>query len=380
MSTNLPTNLPANLSTNLPNKKNEYDPSLSAGLRAALREGSDDQYKIVWASPLVPPTQLLIQILNEVSAQAQESNEKYGRTLERMRSNIREGHCQVCTVPFEKEEAEAEANCDVNCNLPDDPSYAAYVLAGCCQIIICEYCVTKSKGKTRQFIDRCPNCAKDISVKSGLIRIGAELDLDSALRDETILTPDKETDAAAAPAVAAAAAVPVAAAAPAHPVEIENPKLRALMKFIKQEQIDCISDNIVPAFVQGLLVGERNNPWPADKPRRILIFAMHPESTRQIAQILEIYGAPYSLLRGARAQKDAAVAEVRDAPGTGILLVTAAKDCAGIHMPWLSHIIFYHRVHDRHVEAQVAARGQRLGRTHNLEIMMIVNEAEMANL
>ena len=37
---------------------------------------------------------------------------------------------------------------------------------------------------------------------------------------------------------------------------------------------------------------------------------------------------------------------------------------------------FYHRVHDAHVEAQVAARGQRLGRTQDLSIVLIANEGE----
>ena len=89
---------------------------------------------------------------------------------------------------------------------------------------------------------------------------------------------------------------------------------------------------------------------------------------------------PYSVLRGTRAQKDAVLNAVREAAGNRVLLVTAAKDCAGIHMPWLSDIVFYHRVADRHVEAQVAARGQRLGREHDLTVTVIVNEAENQGL
>lgn len=127
----------------------------------------------------------------------------------------------------------------------------------------------------------------------------------------------------------------------------------------------------------GLLDGVRDAPWPAEKPRKILVFTMHAESTRHIEFALELAGIPYGVLRGLRSQKDAAVEALRRAPSTGVLLVTSAKDCAGIHMPWLSHIEFYHRVTDRHVEAQVAARGQRLGREHNLEIVLIGNEAEV---
>jgi hypothetical protein len=103
---------------------------------------------------------------------------------------------------------------------------------------------------------------------------------------------------------------------------------------------------------------------------------MHAESTRHIEFALGVAGVTYSVMRGTRTQKDAAVEAVRTAAGPAVLLVTAAKDCAGTHMPFLSHIVFYHRVLDRNVEEQLAARGQRLGREHNLEIVLLANEAE----
>jgi hypothetical protein len=49
-------------------------------------------------------------------------------------------------------------------------------------------------------------------------------------------------------------------------------------------------------------------------------------------------------------------------------------------MPFVSDIVFYHRVVDANVEAQVAARGQRLGRAHNLTVTTIVNESEREDL
>lgn len=342
----------------------KYDPSTSSGLRRSLRDGTDAEFHAVWDSPRVLTEPILESILEDCAAAAAETVTVYGKTLGRMRDNIREGCCQVCTLPFEKESGDA-----------------AYVLAGCCQIIICEHCVTRpvrSGGATvRQFIKRCPNCAVDVAASGGaLIRVGAELDLEAALSDRAVV--DREDAPPADPAAGAADAADAIAAAP--PAELANAKLRALVQFIKQEPVEALAQGPVACFVPGLLEGRRTSPWPADKPRRILVFTMHAESTRLIEFALGIAQVPYSVLRGTRSQKDAVLDAVREAAGVRVLLVTAAKDCAGIHMPWLSDIVFYHRVADRHVEAQVAARGQRLGREHDLTVTVLVNEAENQGL
>ena len=59
-----------------------------------------------------------------------------------------------------------------------------------------------------------------------------------------------------------------------------------------------------------------------------------------------------------------------------ILLLTSAKDCGGLDMPFISHLIMYHKVIDLNVMAQVVARGQRLNRTYNLEVTTIMSENE----
>ena len=90
------------------------------------------------------------------------------------------------------------------------------------------------------------------------------------------------------------------------------------------------------------------------------------------------------ILQGNRNQKDDIIKQfsnnVANANANNvtinILLVTSAKDCAGLHLPFVTHIVFYHKVIDKNIEAQVAARGQRLGRTCNLEIISLLNSAE----
>ena len=175
---------------------------------------------------------------------------------------------------------------------------------------------------------------------------------------------------AGAPAGEAASPVPDLLAA--------NPKLRALIALLRGEPIDCINDVATRPYVEGLLEGRRDQPWPPGKPHKFLVFTMHSESTRLVERACADLEIRACVLRGCRAQKDEAVRALHE--DVDVMLVTAAKDCGGLNLPILSHIVFYHRVLDRNVEAQVAARGQRLGREGNLEVVTLVNEAEAVGL
>jgi hypothetical protein len=297
-----------------------------------------------------------------------------------MRDNIREGHCQCCSAPFKAEEEPDSLD-----DGPIEPPEAAYVLAGCCQIIVCETCITRPAGDRdarKSFIKRCPNCARNIDPATGLVRAGAELDLEAALRDETVLGDAPEVPGAPGaleapgPPGAPGASEPSGAPADADPVAgLDNPKLKALLQLLTDQPPECIRDTRVPPFIDGLLDGRRDRPWPPGKRKKFLVFTLHPESTRLIADTLFRCGVPCCVLQGTRAQKDEVMRRIQS-DEVHVLLATTPKDCAGINMPFLSHVIFYHRVLDRNVEAQVAARGQRLGREHNLEIVALINEAE----
>lgn len=324
------------------------DPEVAKALRAALKDGTDAEAAAALAA--AAPGAEATAALRSLEEWAEDLREKHGKTLGRMRDNIREGQCQCCMVPFER------------------GAEPAYVLAGCCQIIVCEPCISRQEGPGRRtFITRCPNCACDIRAATGLVRVGAELDLEAALNDETVL------------GAASTAGAPAGEdASPVLDILAANPKLRALIALLRGEPIDCISDVATRPYVEGLLEGRRDQPWPPGKPHKFLVFTMHSESTRLVERACVELGVRACVLRGCRAQKDEAVRALHE--DVNVMLVTSAKDCGGLNLPILSHIVFYHRVLDRNVEAQVAARGQRLGREGNLEVVTLVNEAEAIGL
>jgi len=158
----------------------------------------------------------------------------------------------------------------------------------------------------------------------------------------------------------------------------ENHKLRALIQLIRNEAIDCKEDKLTDPYIHGLLAGRKDEAWPVNKPRKFLIFAVNSESYKILSGAMCLYKIMYCSMRGTRAKKDEAIRLLRDVPECRVMLVVTPKDCAGLDLPWLSHIVFYHQVLDKNVESQVGARGQRLGRTHNLQIITLLNESEAA--
>jgi len=346
-------------------------------LRRALKNYSDPDVDafIGRAGGLTKKARETLESLEQWAIQ---EKDKYGASLNRMRDNIRQGECQCCMVPFGPAD-----NTDDTAKADEG---AAYVLAGCCQIIVCESCITHVNNKKRSFIRRCPNCARDVQLPAGLVRIGGEIDLDSALLDDALLVgeiiPESDAPAAVAEAPVEAPADENARDENNAPIEARDappdadPKVRALLQLLRGEApIDCLTDQITAPYVTGLLQGRRDVEWPADRPKKFLIFTMHSESTNMLSGVLTRERISHVILRGTREHKVEAIEKLRT--DTPVMLVTQPKDCGGINLPFISTMVFYHRVLDRNVESQVAARGQRLGREFNYEIVSILNEAEI---
>jgi hypothetical protein len=297
-------------------------------------------------------------------------HEEHGGRLQRMRDNVRQGQCQACMVPI------------------DDESY----IVNCCQIVICGYCtIVATAAGRRHYINRCPNCAAAVDPKRNLIYVGADLELESALTDEALMADppaggDEEPPAGGdeePPAEAkgiAGGGAPVAAYA----AWAGEPRLRALLQLLGGDTIEAVSDDPVPAIVQGLLEGRREAPVPVGVRHKYLIFAMHAESARAIAAGLLARGVSHAFLRGARPQKDEAVrrfksrANYADPVGgaVDVLIATSSKDCAGLHLPEVTRLVLYHHHIDKHIAEQAVGRAQRVGREYSLEVIELMNEGE----
>lgn len=273
--------------------------------------------------------------------------------INRMKNNVRDGQCQCCTLPFEDS---------------DD----AYILGSCCQITLCDHCLvnTNNFGK-KTFIQRCPNCSSAITYKN-IIKVSStiELDEENLLMNNTAT--DTATDTATEPALSDIGDSDCG-------IPSTNMKMKSLLRLIHSPSLIntdietyCISDTMVDPYISGLLIGKQNIPNVGQK--KYLIVALVQETNNFISQELTIRNIPHQILGGTSSQKNKIIEKFKT--DIDILLVTAINDCAGLHLPFVSHIIFYHKIIDRNTESQLAARGQRLGREFNLEIISILYQNE----
>lgn len=340
------------------------DEDLVTALRKTLKSGSDAAAAAAIAA-LGRPSLRFKDAMSSLADWAENEMEEHGGRLRRMRENVRQNQCQACMVPI-------------------DPAGASYIV-NCCQIVVCGFCTVVGEGRQRRYITRCPNCAAAVDPARHLIYVGADLGLDGALTDEALLAPAEAAPEAAAPeavepdgAPAPAGAAPDGAPAPAAYAAWDNdPRLRALLQLLKGDPIQCVSDGPVPPPLTGLLEGRRVVAHPAGAPHRYLIFAMHPESMRQIEAGLARAGVAYVRLQGTRAHKDEVVGRFKSGE-THVLLATSSRDCAGLHLPEVTRVVLYHHHHDVQIAKQAVGRAQRIGRTESLEVVILVNEGEAA--
>jgi len=339
----------------------EPDPRILAVVPAAIEKASEAQFAALLGH--LGPSKALRRTLEAVEARAAKGLETYGGQLQRMRDNIREGDCQVCMLGLEGE---------------------CYVV-NCCQTVICGDCTLVGSKKKRRFITRCPNCARDVRPKEDLIFIGEGLDLEASLDDRALLEGEEEAPPEPDGPAGEPPGGPGASREAFYKGLAEDPRLRALLQFALGDPVECLADEEVPAFVTGLLEGKRDAPPPPGTRRKIIIAAMHSESTAKISRALAEaeagFGGPrHVVFQGTRKRRDAAVAEYEDPEGAEIFLLTSAASCSGLHLPWTTHFVEYHRHVDTEIAKQLIGRAQRVGRTVNLEVIALASEGEADRL
>jgi hypothetical protein len=295
-------------------------------LRASNEQWTADQTRVCVASDKT----------SDLAALA-EARRVRASAIERMRANAREGDCQCCTLPLEG---------------------AANIALGCCQIAICDDCVAEARETKR-----CPACTSknfaplpcsgDIPAEHGDIDKGAA-DLQKHLGWETsdwLVTPQPRQAGEAAP----------------RPGDLS--RLAALVHVLQGRECEASEP------IEGLVAGVRSARRPIGTPVRAVVYAGYDESLSAIEKALTKAGIAFRTLRGTCKARAAAVAAVRDGEAA-VLLVATPENCAGLHMPFLTHVIFYHVVFNKNVCVQVASRGARVGREFNLEVVTIMSASE----
>jgi len=329
------------------------DSRLNIKLVHAIRTFNDLEFKsqvvvLVATRDLPPP---IPPVLRRVRRLAERDRTDVGKELERARANIREDICQGgCATPL----AEVDEG--------------AYILGGCCQLVVCSQCITTGRrGGNRHFISKCPNCMRRLDVKR-ITHVKDIVTLRAALQE--LAAPVAPVAPAPAPAPAPVVPEPMQAMI-GRIAALHDAKHRALLATMLGVAVPQTKVG-APArpFIDNLLTGTAHGDPPPARDQKMIVGTIYSESTRVVSKLLADFAIPFRVLGGTSVQKARIIDEFRRGVFR-ILIVTATKDCGGMHMPFVSHVVFYHRVKDPTIMYQLAGRAQRLGRTHELTVTEI---------
>jgi SNF2 family DNA or RNA helicase len=111
--------------------------------------------------------------------------------------------------------------------------------------------------------------------------------------------------------------------------------------------------------------------------RKVLVFASFNETLEIIENLLKQANIKFESLHGTHNEISQTIKRFQES-GT-VLLVNSRTHCAGLNIQFATDIVYAHKITDANIEAQVAGRGQRIGRKFNLNIwyLLFANEQEM---
>jgi SNF2 family DNA or RNA helicase len=283
------------------------------------------------------------RFLEEQLAKYTEQKDKCMVTLNRIKEHITEGECPVCCDDMKED-------CD-----------GKVLIYKCCSVIICESCTFSTIFKMAHK-GSCPNCRAEIDLKQ-LIYISKDVDLDKLVQEveDGEVTPENETSANCE-------FIPP----PVNVQPLNYGKFDAIVDIIRGIQPPLQTP--IHVHIPQLLAGNAELPEPTS--RKVLIFANYDETLYKIRSKLEDEKVNYEQLNGTPTQINEIVERFKNTNTHNVLLVCAARYCAGLNLQNASDLIFAHFIMDNNVETQVAGRLIRLGRTTNAKFHYVLYESE----
>jgi hypothetical protein len=255
--------------------------------------------------------------------------------IERVKNNIKEGDCPICSGDLNDDEEEI-------------------LIVKCCGVILCGICCFGTVFPKGEQTGRCSNCRSDLNLKS-LIYLNSEFDLSKIVEEKLI---DDN----------------VACIDNTEKKEPEAPrsKMVAILEIIKgivpgeRRRVDVSIPNLM-----------KGTHLPPDMSyNKVLIFANYDETIKNIKNTLDDEKVVYWKLGGTHREITETVALFTNYKKTCVLIINSTKHCAGLNLQTATDLIFAHKIIDPNIETQVIGRGQRLGRTSRLRVhfMMYQNE------
>jgi SNF2 family DNA or RNA helicase len=255
--------------------------------------------------------------------------------IERIKGNIKEGVCQVCALPLENQ------NTFIN---------------KCCGVIICDVCgVMGNKLRNRGdcVVGKCVNCLVDIKIND-MIFINRTFNVETLVQSKGDENESFKEEAK-------------------EPVAKPLTKLDVLLNIVKN--IPSIGVNVTDTVKYDNSVMDGIHTLPKPTYVKTIIFASFEESLSNISKQLTESNIKFLKLGGQTSSIHKQVTAFRN--DVDILLVNSSLRCAGLNLEFATDVIFYHKIINTSVAAQVICRAQRIGRTSNLQVHELLYDEEL---
>jgi SNF2 family DNA or RNA helicase len=293
--------------------------------------------------------------LDEMYVEHEDSLRKNMVALNRVTDNIKEQECQICLLPLEDVDA---------------------FIVKCCGIILCDRCGIRGNNIAKKYdaksgkstlVGTCANCEATIYPASDLIFVNKDINLDEMLNTKLSDVGAEDTKPE-----------PISEAPKRHQ-EIKNPKLRALLNIIEGETPEETT-RLGRVKIANLLEGTVDIPAVKETERKVLIFANFNETLATIEQFLVQHNIEFLRLGGTF--KEMAETIRKFSTQGKVLIINSQQHCAGLNIQFATDLVFFHKMIDPNVEAQISGRAQRIGRTCNLKLWFLCyqNEEILLNL
>lgn len=289
---------------------------------------------------------VLVEHLSEKLADKIADRNDAGKAIERVKDNIKEGDCPICMIPLEENDA---------------------IINKCCGIVMCAECGIKgarmdtSNMYGRVYRERggveiqgnCPQCRAPIKLHE-LIFINQEMDLEKLIdaRGDEVPeepAPMESVDSADSDNVSAVE-------------KITNPKLKILCQIANGENPEG-GVKFDPNLTQ-LLQGKKSVEVPHGALRKVIVFAAYTETLKNIQTCLEEQNIQYMRLIGTYKQIHQIICDFKTNDAK-VLLINSSTNCAGLDLQFATDLVFFHKIMDGNIQAQVAGRLQRIGRQYD---------------
>lgn len=296
------------------------------------------------------------ELVDTLGAEYNTKLETDGRAIERVIENARGGDCQICCLPLSDGDAT--------------------IIVRCCGLIVCDMCGIKGnqisvkyndKTKSNELFGNCANCKAFVNPKKDLIYLDKNIDIEKLLtaRGDEVCTTNVNKSVEKTPIEDMS-----------EPIEVKkvNPKLKCLLDIINRANIPERRNHHID--IPHLLKGTIDIPMTAGTPCKMLVFANYNESLRNIETYLKENNITYMRLEGTSREKANTVAQFRT--HAQVLLINSQQTCAGLNLEFCTDIVFFHKLINENIEAQVVGRGQRIMRKVNLQLHYLMFDNEEA--